>query len=71
MQRLAGRIAQITVSVFQRDDLDPSDYADPFPDDARSEDVWFWLLRDGFYTLQRGIDLAGTGHGDDSWGIIL
>lgn len=71
MQRLGGRIAQITVSVSQRDDLDPSDYADPFPENARREDVWFWLLRDGFYTPQRGIDLAGTRHADDSWGMIL
>jgi len=71
MQRLAGRIAQITVSVYERDNLDPSDYAHPFPDEARRDDVWFWLLRDGFYTPQRGIALAGTGHGDDSWGMIL
>jgi CRISPR-associated endonuclease/helicase Cas3 len=71
LRRLAGRIARITVSVPNaRKRIDPSDFAEPYPPDARDDMVWFWLLRDEHYTEARGIDIQGE-HADDSWGIVL
>jgi hypothetical protein len=71
MRKLASRLARITVTVNHRGDLDPADYADPYPEGTTREDVWFWLLQDGFYTPERGIDLRPGEDADDSWGIIL
>jgi CRISPR-associated endonuclease/helicase Cas3 len=71
LKRLAGRIAQITVSVPNpRKKINPSDFAEPYPPDAKDDAVWFWLLNDKYYTPARGIDIQGE-HTDDSWGIIL
>jgi CRISPR-associated endonuclease/helicase Cas3 len=70
-RKLAGRIARITVSVPNpKKQLDPNVYADPFPAGTVGDDVWFWLLKDEFYTSARGIDMRGQ-HVDDSWGIIV
>ncbi len=72
LRRLAPRLAQNTVSVYQRGDLDPADHASPFPPNKRGEDVWFWLLHDGFYTAARGLDLGAGGHDEiESWGMVL
>jgi CRISPR-associated endonuclease/helicase Cas3 len=72
LRRLAPRLAENSVQVYQREDLDPTDFAGPFPTGKSGEDVWFWLLRDGFYTAQRGLDLQTHGaDGDDSWGMLL
>jgi CRISPR-associated endonuclease/helicase Cas3 len=71
LRRLAGRIALITVSVPDpRKQTDPSAFADPYPDYAKGEEVWFWLLKDKYYTTARGIDIHSE-HADDSWGIII
>jgi len=70
-KRLAARVAQITVSVPNpRKKIDPSDFAEPYPADAKDDAVWFWLLKDEYYTSARGIDIQGD-HADDSWGIII
>jgi CRISPR-associated endonuclease/helicase Cas3 len=70
LQKLARRIAENTVSVYQRDDLDPANYADPFPANKTSEDVWFWLLHPNHYTRKRGLDLGGKDGEPETWGII-
>jgi CRISPR-associated endonuclease/helicase Cas3 len=70
LRHLAGRIARLSVSIYVRDDFDPADFADPFPLQARREDVWFWLLRPGHYTSEEGIDF-GEKIGDDVWGTII
>jgi CRISPR-associated endonuclease/helicase Cas3 len=67
---LASRIARNSVSVYARNNFDPSDYGDPFPPKAHGDDVWFWLLRAGQYTPERGIDF-GAGAGDMVWGTII
>jgi CRISPR-associated endonuclease/helicase Cas3 len=70
LRHLAGRIARLSVSIYVRDHFDPADFADPFPLQARREDVWFWLLRPGHYTSEEGIDF-GEKIGDDVWGTII
>jgi CRISPR-associated endonuclease/helicase Cas3 len=71
MRRLARRIAENTVSVYENPGLDPAQYADPFPSDAASGEEWFWLLRPGRYTPQRGLDLGGNEGDQESWGVCL
>ena len=71
MQRLARRIAENTVNIYQKDDLDPDRYADPYPAKANRGEEWFWLLRPGHYTSQRGLDLGGEEGEQESWGAIL
>jgi CRISPR-associated endonuclease/helicase Cas3 len=70
LRRLARRIAENTVTVYQRANLDPARYADPFPPNKTGDDVWFWLLHEGHYTAARGLDLVGDDE-PDSWGVIL
>jgi len=70
LRKLAGRIARISVSVYSRGNLEPADYADPFPPKAQGDDVWFWLLRKGHYTSERGIDLGDVA-GEIVWGMII
>jgi CRISPR-associated endonuclease/helicase Cas3 len=70
LRGLAGRIARLSVSVYARDHFDPADFADPFPQQAKRDDVWFWLLRPGHYTPEGGIDF-GEKIGDDVWGMIV
>jgi CRISPR-associated endonuclease/helicase Cas3 len=70
LKKLARRLAENTVNVYRRDDLDPADYADPFPAHKKGEDVWFWLLRPNYYTAERGLVLR-DGDEVDSWGMIL
>ncbi len=68
---LAPRVARLTVSVYLRQDFEPSRYADPFPPGKSDEDAWFWLLKPGFYTAERGLDLAGAAEEQEGWGVIL
>ena len=49
LRRLAGRLQKRTVTVYARSDLFPEDYAEPVGP--------FWLLKDGYYSSDRGIDL--------------
>lgn len=70
LRALAGRIARVSVSVYARGHFDPKDFAEPFPSWAQGDDVWFWLLRPGHYTPERGIEV-GDNIGDDVWGIIV
>lgn len=70
LRGLASRIALISVSVYARDHFDPADFADPFPPHAQRENVWFWLLKPGYYTPESGISF-GEKIGDDIWGTII
>ncbi len=67
---LAGRIARISVSVYERGHLDPRDYAEPFPTKAEGDAVWFWLLLPGHYTPERGLAI-GDSAGEATWGTII
>jgi len=49
LRRLAGKLQKRTVTVYARADLFPEDYAEPVGP--------FWLLQDGYYSSDRGIDL--------------
>src|SRR5262249_1467373 len=72
LRRLARRIAENTVNVYERPDLDPAIYADPFPANKPREDVWFWLLHEGHYTAERGLDLVmASDDASDSWGMVI
>lgn len=71
LRRLARRLAENTVSVYQANGLDPTDYATPFPPNAPTGEEWFWLLRAGYYTGQRGLDLGGRAGDQEVWGILL
>jgi len=72
LRRLARRLAENTVHVYQRGDLDPADFADSFPPDKTGDEVWFWLLRPGHYSAERGLELLrGIDEAGESWGMIL
>ena len=71
LRRLARRIAENTVSIYQTEELDPADYASPFPENAPPGEEWFWLLESGHYTWQRGLDLGGKDGDQESWGLIV
>jgi CRISPR-associated endonuclease/helicase Cas3 len=71
LRGLARRIAENTVHVYERPDLDPATYADPFPPNKAGEEVWFWLLHDRHYSAGQGIDLVPGADGAESWGMIL
>lgn len=49
LKLLAGRIAQVTVSVFATRGFDPDDIAYRYGNE--------WLLREGFYSSERGLEL--------------
>ena len=70
-RKLARRIAQNTVHVFTTDKLTPDLYADPFPPTVQKGEEWFWLLRPGYYSSQRGLDLGGREGDGEVWGLIL
>lgn len=70
MRALAGRIARVSVSVYERARFDPANFADPFPPMATEEDAWFWLLHPGRYTPERGIDV-GDNVSEEIWGHII
>lgn len=55
---LAGRIARISVSIYAKPGFDPQDIA--------TEYLGQWILRDGFYSTDRGLVL-----GDDSCAQVL
>lgn len=57
LRRLAPRLALVTVSVWSKPSFDPASVADPVG--------LFWFVRDGFYDINRGLDL-GISHSDDS-----
>jgi CRISPR-associated endonuclease/helicase Cas3 len=71
LRALAPDVAQVSVSMYERSDLDPSDFADPFPPDADRRAAWFWLLRTGVYDGDRGLDLAPESDREPSWGMML
>jgi CRISPR-associated endonuclease/helicase Cas3 len=70
-RRLAARVALQTVSVYLREGLEPSRYADPFPPGKADSEAWFWLLRPGYYTSERGLDLGSATEETEGWGVIL
>lgn len=49
LRTLAGKLQKRTVTVYARSDLLPEDYAEPVGP--------FWLLKEGYYSSDRGIDL--------------
>jgi len=49
LRSLAGKLQKRTVTVYARSDLFPEDYAEPIGP--------FWLLKDGYYSSNRGMDL--------------
>lgn len=49
LRSLGGRIARITVSVYARPGFDPRDVADEYRN--------LWLLKPGYYSSSRGLDL--------------
>jgi hypothetical protein len=63
-------VARLTISVYLREGFEPSRYADPFPPGGE-EEAWFWLLRPGHYTAERGLDLSGAAEEAEGWGMIL
>jgi CRISPR-associated endonuclease/helicase Cas3 len=71
LRRLAHRIAENTVNVYKTAELNPHDYADPFPPAATPGEEWFWLLRPGRYTAERGLDLDGREGDQETWGLIV
>jgi CRISPR-associated endonuclease/helicase Cas3 len=70
---LAPRMALITVSVAVSDKsrLDPAQFADPFPEGAKEEDAWFWLLHLGVYDPDRGLDLNLKSDQETGWGMLI
>ncbi len=49
LRGIAGKLQKRTVTVYARPDMFPEDYAEPVGP--------FWLLKDGYYSSDRGIDL--------------
>jgi CRISPR-associated endonuclease/helicase Cas3 len=70
-RQLAARVARLTVSVFVREGLDPSDHGEPFPPGKPADEAWFWLLKPGRYTAARGLDLGAAAEDHEGWGLIL
>jgi CRISPR-associated endonuclease/helicase Cas3 len=70
-RKLAARVAQLTVSVYLREGFKPSNHGDPFPAGKPDEDAWFWLLRPGRYTAERGLDLGAATEDHEGWGMVL
>ena len=70
-RRLVARIARLTVSVYLREGFDPSHYGDPFPNEVKEDAAWFWLLRAGYYTTERGLDLGRAAKENEGWGGTL
>jgi CRISPR-associated endonuclease/helicase Cas3 len=68
---LAPDIAQVTVSVYDKPELDPFDFAEPFPSGMGREEAWFWLLRAGIYDPGRGLDMNLGSDEEPSWGMMI
>lgn len=61
LRRLAGRIAQVTVSVWVRKGWHPTDIANPlghYDSDRPLEHPW-WIVRPGKYDPETGLDTEG------------
>jgi CRISPR-associated endonuclease/helicase Cas3 len=72
LRKLAPRIAENTVSIYRPPDpMDPADYADAFPEGAPRGEEWFWLLQDGHYSRERGLDLRGREGDQEALGIAI
>jgi CRISPR-associated endonuclease/helicase Cas3 len=69
LRELAPRIASITVSVYAKPEWNPEGYSDLDPTGN------FYLLREGYYSAERGLDLEDPQFGDEdrpaSWGMML
>lgn len=62
LRTLAGRIARITVSVYARRGFDPRDVADEYGN--------LWLLKPGYYSSSRGLDLPRD-NGNSAGGVLI
>jgi CRISPR-associated endonuclease/helicase Cas3 len=61
LRQLAGRIAQVTVSVWVRKGWHPTDVANPlghYDSDKSLEHPW-WIVRPGNYSPETGLDATG------------
>ncbi len=64
-------MAQQTVSVYLKKDFEPSKYGEPFPPSKADKEPWFWLLKPGYYSAERGLDLGEDAEEEEGWGVIL
>ena len=56
-RKLAGRIARISVDVYAKHEFDPSEIAEKFGE--------LWILKDGYYSSERGILFEEKCNNDD------
>jgi CRISPR-associated endonuclease/helicase Cas3 len=68
---LAARVARQTVSVYLKEGFEASADGEPFPPSKGEGEAWFWLLRPGCYTAERGLDLGAAPEDREGWGVIL
>jgi CRISPR-associated endonuclease/helicase Cas3 len=68
---MATAIAQVTVSVYDKPEIDPTSFAEAFPPEAGREDAWFWLLNPGIYDPDHGLDLSPSSDDEHSWGALI
>jgi CRISPR-associated endonuclease/helicase Cas3 len=70
---LAPRMALITVSVAVSGQahLDPAQFADPFPTTSTGDEAWFWLVHQGVYSPDHGLDLNLGSEAEQSWGMMI
>ncbi len=68
---LAPTIAQATVSVYDKKEIDPADFGEPFPAGAARDEAWFWLLRPGVYDTASGLDVNAGSDDEYSWGVLI
>ncbi len=62
LRNLAGRIAQVTVSVWARSDWHPGQIADPIGNYTPDAPYWrhpWWIVRPGNYDPETGLSLEG------------
>lgn len=62
LRKLASRIAQVTVSVWVKDDWHPTDVADPIGEDYPDKPLEYpwWIVRSGNYNPETGLILDGN-----------
>ena len=68
---LAPTIAQATVSVYDKVEIDPASFGEPFPADAARDEAWFWLLHPGVYDAASGLDMSAGSDDEYSWGVLM
>jgi CRISPR-associated endonuclease/helicase Cas3 len=62
LRSLAGRISQVTVSVWVRKDWHPGNIANPIGNYDSGKEFWehpWWIVREGNYSQQTGLEVEG------------